>query len=75
MSPTTGLTNRLVVQTTNRNIAVTEQGMILPILRSIRLIGQKEPSATRDQIDALLKWLDKLGVGMNDGDASLASVI
>ena len=24
---------------------------------------------TKEQINALLKWLDKLGVGMNDGDA------
>ena len=75
MSPTAGLTNCLVVQTTRRNIGVIEQGMILPTLRSIGLIGQKEPSTTRDQIDALLKRLDELGVGMNGGDASLASVI
>ena len=24
---------------------------------------------TKEQIDALLKWLDKLGEGTNDGDA------
>ena len=24
---------------------------------------------TKEQIDALLKWLDKLGAGVNDGDA------
>ena len=44
--------------------------MILSLERSIRMTGQKEPSVTKEQINALLKCLDKSGVGMNDGDAT-----
>ena len=41
----------------------------MSLLRSARLTCQKESSVTKEQIDALLKLLDKPGVGMNDGDA------
>ena len=43
--------------------------MIPSFQRSIHLTGQKESSVTKEQIDALLKLLDKLGGGTNDGDA------
>ena len=64
------LTNCLAVQGIRRNVTVTPRGTILSLERSIRLTGQKEPSTTKEQIDALLKRLDKLGVGVNDGDAT-----
>ena len=43
--------------------------MIPSLQRSIHLTGQKESPVTKKQIDALLKLLDKLYGGTNDGDA------
>jgi len=40
-----------------------------PPRRSFHLTSQKESAVTKEQIDALLKLLDKPDVGMNDGDA------
>ena len=64
-----GLTNYSVVQAIRRNIAGTARGTIPSLRRSIHLTGQKESSVTKGHIDALLKLLDKLDGGTNDGDA------
>jgi len=49
-----------------RKAAVTERGTILSLRTSIRLTSQKKSAVTKEQIDALLKSLDKPGV---EGDA------
>ena len=41
--------------------------------RGIHLTGQKELAVTKDQVDALLKWLDKPGGGINDAVRNLQS--
>ena len=46
--------------------AVTKRGTILSLRRSIRLTSQKESAVTKEQINALLKLLDKPDV---EGDA------
>ena len=52
-----------------RKVTATARGMPLFPQRSIYLTSQKEISVTKEQIDALLKWLGEPGVGMNDVDA------
>ena len=47
--------------------SVAERGRILSLRRNIRLTGQKESAVTKEQIDTLLKSLDKAGVGTNGG--------
>ena len=34
------------------------------------LISQKEPAATKEQVDGLMKLLDKSGLGTNEGDVA-----
>jgi len=41
---------------------VTKRGTIVSLRRSIRLTSQKESAVTKEQINALLKLLDKPGV-------------
>jgi len=67
MTSTPMLINYLMVQAICRKAAVTERGTILSVRPSICLTGQKELAVTKEQIDALLKLLDKPDVGINDG--------
>ena len=64
-----GLTNYLAIKAFCRNIKDTASGTILSLRRSTRLTGQKESSVTKEEFGALVKSLNRLGLGMSGGDA------
>ena len=59
----------LMVQAHCRNAKVTARGTILSFQRGIHLIGQKGSSVTKEEFNALVKSLDRLGLGANDWNA------
>ena len=69
VSSASGLKTYPVIPGFRGDVTGGTQGTILSFLRNICLTGQNESSVTRERIDTLFEWLDRLGLWTNDGDA------